>query len=81
MSPELITALVSLVGGGIGVKIIDWTIAWTKGRMDQAQKVQKRLDAEVQRRQGAEQALHIHRVRLIQAGVPERDLPDMPANE
>lgn len=31
MSPELITALVSLVGGGIGVKIIDWIIAWTKG--------------------------------------------------
>ncbi|GAA1110428.1 hypothetical protein [Nesterenkonia jeotgali] len=84
MSPELITALVSLVGGGIGVKIIDWIIAWTKGRMDQAQKVQKRLDAETRRRREAESAYHSVRITAIKAGVPVAEianLPDTPAGE
>lgn len=84
MSPELITALVAGPLGAIAIKLFDWVRDWTKGRMDQAHKVQKRLDAEVRRRREAESAYHSVRIAAIRGGVPAdqiANLPDTPAGE
>ncbi|MGJ9405249.1 hypothetical protein ACHABQ_02855 [Nesterenkonia aurantiaca] len=80
MSPDVITAIVALLGGVAGKSIIDWIRDWTKGRMDQAQKIQRRLDRETARRRDAESALHASRLMLINMGAPPDSIPKMPAD-
>lgn len=80
MSTEVITAIVALVGGVTGKTILDWIIAWTRGRMDQAEKVQKRLDRETRRRRETESALHACRIMLIQMGAPPDSIPKFPTD-
>lgn len=81
MSTEVITAIVALLGGVTGKTIIDWIRDWTKGRMDQAQKVQRRLDKETARRRDAEFALHTARVKLLDLGVDPSEIPKMPVDD
>jgi len=81
MSPELITALVAGPLGAIAIKLFDWIRDWTKGRMDQAQKVQRRLDRETSRRRDTESALHAARLMLIGMGADPDSIPPMPKND
>lgn len=80
MSTEVITAIIALAGGVTGKTILDWVIDWARGRMDQAQKVQRRLDRETTRRRETELALHASQMMLIEKGVPPAEIPKVSAD-
>ena len=81
MNSEAIVALIAATFGGIGTVITQWIRSWFKGRMHETQKKQLELDREVTRRRAAEQALHAHRVALINALPPGAELPRMPGDD
>ena len=81
MSTEVLVAFIAATFGGIGTAIAGWVRSWAKGRMHEAQKKQLALDQEITRRRAAEQALHAHRVALINALPPGAELPRMPGDE
>ena len=80
MSTEVLVAFIAATFGGIGTAIAGWVRSWAKGRMHEAQKKQLALDQEITRRRAAEQALHAHRVALINALPPNSALPRMPGD-
>lgn len=81
MSTEALVALIAATFGGIGTAIAGWVRSWAKGRINDAQKKQLALDEEITRRRAAEQALHAHRVALINAVEPGAELPRMPGDD
>lgn len=81
MSTEALMALIAAIFGGVGTAIAGWVRSWAKGRINDAQKKQLVLDEEITRRRAAEQALHAHRVALINAVPPGTELPRMPGDD
>ena len=81
MSSEAIVALIAATFGGIGTVIMQWIRSWAKGRVNEAHEKQLVLDEEITRRRAAEQALHAHRVALINALPPGAELPRMPGDD
>lgn len=81
MSPEVITTLIAAVMGGIGVKLVDLLVQWSRGRMDEAQRRATEVDRLRRYIRRLVEALHATRALALRADVPMKDLPEFPAEE
>lgn len=79
MDPQIITALINLIGGALGLAVIQGIIAFFKGHKAEAQKWAEKWQAERDARLRLQDALYLTRsVAIRKGGLTDDDLPPIP---
>lgn len=78
MEPAIISALISAIIGGLGVKLFDSVKEWAKGRKDEAQRLALKLDRMARRVRVLETLLEATRQLALRHGANYDELPREP---